>query len=115
MGGHVNSCQALLFQVVVFVGHNCYLGKFEVGELFTPCSLELKELAYKGWEARFMALGIKPGPMPSLERILQRKVEEASMRVGLKTYTPNNLSVSGTRLVFLKKIVLEQGKIGGNS
>jgi hypothetical protein len=58
-----------------------------------------------------MVLGIKPGPMPSLER----KVEEASMRVGLKTYTPNNLSVSGTRLVFLKKIVLEQGKIGGNS
>jgi hypothetical protein len=33
----------------------------------------------------------------------------------LKTYTPNNLSVSSARQVFLEKIVLEQGKIVGNS
>jgi hypothetical protein len=66
-------------------------------------------------DARFMVLTIKPGPMSSLERSLHRKVEEASTRAGLKTYTSNNLSVSGTRLIFQQKIVLEQGEIGGNS
>jgi hypothetical protein len=33
----------------------------------------------------------------------------------LKTYTPNNLSVSSARLVFQEKIVLEQGKTKGNT
>jgi hypothetical protein len=65
-------------------------------------------------KARFIVLAIKPGVMPSLERSHHRKVEEASTRAGLKTYTPNNLSVSGTRLVFQEKIVLEQGEIRGN-
>jgi hypothetical protein len=82
---------------------------------FTPSSLELVELAYKRREARFMVLTIKLGHMPSLERSLHRKVGEAGARAGLKTHTPNNLSVSGTRLVFQEIIVLEQGKIGGNS
>jgi hypothetical protein len=76
--------------------------------------LELGESAYKGREARFMVLAIKSDPMPSLERSLQREVEEACTRAGLKTYTPNNLLVSGARLVFQEKIVLEQEKIGGN-
>jgi hypothetical protein len=60
----------------------------------------LGELAYKGREARFMVPIIKPSSMPSPESSLQRKVEETSTRAGLKTYTPNNLSVSGPRLVF---------------
>jgi hypothetical protein len=77
--------------------------------------LELRESAYKGMEASFMVLAIEPGPMPSPEKSLQRKVEETSTRVGLKTYTPNNLSSSVARLVFQEKIVLEQGKIQGNS
>jgi hypothetical protein len=115
MGGHGDSCQALLFQMVDFVSQSCHLGVFEWGGLFTPCSLELEEPTYNGREARFMVLAIKPGPMPSPERSLHRKVEEASMRVGLKTYNPNNPMVSGTQLVFQEKIVLEQGKVGGNS
>jgi hypothetical protein len=53
--------------------------------------------------------------MPSLERSLQRMVVEASMRAGLKTYTPNTLSVSIARLVFQKKVVLEQGVNRRNS
>jgi hypothetical protein len=57
--------------------------------------MELRESAYKGREARFMVLAIKLGPMPSPEKSLQSKVEEDSMRAGLKTYTPINLSVSG--------------------
>jgi hypothetical protein len=50
-----------------------------------------------------MVLTIKPDHMPSPERGLHRKVEESSMRVGLKTYAPNNLSVSDTRLIFQEK------------
>jgi hypothetical protein len=99
MGGHADSCQAMLFQVVDFGGQSCYLWEFEWGGLFTPSSLELEESAYEGREARFVVLAIKPGPTPSLKRSLQRKVEEASTRAGLKTYNPNNLSVSGARLV----------------
>jgi hypothetical protein len=75
--------------------------------------LELGESAYKEREARFMVLAIEPSPMPSSERNLQRNIEKTSTRAGLKTYTPNNLSVSGAQLVFQEKIVLEQGKIGG--
>jgi hypothetical protein len=74
--------------------------------------LELRESTYKRREARFVVLRIKPGPMPSPERSLQRKVEEASTRVRLKTHTPNNLSVSSTRTS--GKIVLEHGEIRRN-
>jgi hypothetical protein len=88
MGSHANSCQALLFQVVDFVGQSCYLREFKWGGLLTPSSLELRESAYKGREARLVVLTIKPSPMPSPERSLQRKVKEANTRVGLKTYTP---------------------------
>jgi hypothetical protein len=105
----------MIFQVVDFGGQSCYLWEFEWGGLFTPSSLELEESAYEGREARFVVLTIKPGPTPSLKRSLQRKVEEASTRAGLKTYNPNNLSVSGARLVLQEKIVLRQGKIRRNS
>jgi hypothetical protein len=115
MGSHGDSRQALLFQLVNFVGRSCYMREFEWGGLFTPSSLELGESAYKRREARFMVLTIKPGPMPSPQRSLQRKVEEASTRASLETYTPNHLLVGGAQLVFQEKIVLEQGKIGGNS
>jgi hypothetical protein len=50
-----------------------------------------------------MVLAMKLGPIPSPERSLHRKVEEASTRAALKTYTSNNLTVSGTRLVFQEK------------
>jgi hypothetical protein len=104
MGGHADSCQALLFQVVNFVGQSCYLREFEWGELFTSSSLKFRELlAYKGRQARFMILAIEPGLMPSPKISLQKKVEEISTRAGLKTYTPNNLSVSGARSVFQEK------------
>jgi hypothetical protein len=47
MGGYADSCQALLFQVVDFIGQSCHMGEFEWGDLFTPSSLELRESAYK--------------------------------------------------------------------
>jgi hypothetical protein len=70
MGGHANSCQALLlFQVVDFVGQSCHLGEFEWGGLSTPSSLEHGEAAYKGREVGFMVLAIKPGPMRSRREV----------------------------------------------
>jgi hypothetical protein len=100
--------------VVDFVGQGCYLGEFEWSGFFTPSFLELRESAYKRREVGLMVFAIKLGPMPSLKRSLHRKIEEAGARAGLKTHAPNNLSVSGTQLVFEKKIVLEHGKGGGN-
>jgi hypothetical protein len=60
-----------------------------------------------------MVLAIEPGPVPSPERSLHRKIEEASTRACLKTHAPNYFSVSCTQLVFQDEIVLEQGKVGG--
>jgi hypothetical protein len=113
MGGHADSSQASLFQVVDFVGQSCNMGEFEWGGFFTPTSLELGDSVYKGREARFMVLVIKPDSMPSLERRLHIKIEEVGVRAGLKTHAPNNLSVSGTQLVLQEKIVFEQGEIRG--
>jgi hypothetical protein len=48
--------------------------------------------------------------VPSLKRCLHRKIKEASVRVGLKTHTPDDLMVSGTQLIFQEKVILEQGK-----
>jgi hypothetical protein len=63
-------------------------------------------------EARFMVLTVEPCPVPSLKRSLHRKIKKAGARAGLKTHTPNDLTVSGTQLVFQEKVVLEQEKLG---
>jgi hypothetical protein len=63
MGGHADSCQALLLQKVDFVDQSCHLGEFEWSWLFTPSSLELEELANKMREARFMVHVVEPCPM----------------------------------------------------
>jgi hypothetical protein len=87
------------------------LREFEWSQLLAPSSLELEWSTYKRREGRLMVLAIEPCPMPSLEKSFQRKVEEASVRAGLKTYTPNNLSVSGTRVIFREKVVFEQREV----
>jgi hypothetical protein len=46
-----------------------------------------------------VVLTIEPCPMPSPKRGFQRKVEEASVRASLKTYTSDDLLVGGTRLI----------------
>jgi hypothetical protein len=96
MGDHAGSYEALLFQVVAFVCQSYNLGEFEWGGFFTPSSLELRESAYKGREARCMVLTIKQSPMPYPKRSLHMKIEEAGARAGLKTCACNNLSVSIT-------------------
>jgi hypothetical protein len=44
-----------------------------------------------------------------------QKVEEADVRAGLEAHAPNNLTVSGTRLVFQEKVILEQREIRQNA
>jgi hypothetical protein len=70
-------------------------------------------LTHKGREARFMSL--EPCPVPSPKRSLHRKIKEARARSGLKTHTPNDLTVSDTRLIFQEKLILEQEKIKRDS
>jgi hypothetical protein len=53
-----------------------------------PGPLKLRKPAYKGREAGFMVLIVKPDHVPS----------------------PDDLSVVGARLIFQEKIVLEQRK-----
>jgi hypothetical protein len=90
------------------------LGELEWTRLFAPSSLELREMAYEWREAGFMVLAIEPCSVPSTERSFQRKVEESSVRADLKTYSPNNLLVSGTRLGFQEEVVFEQREVGRN-
>jgi hypothetical protein len=114
MSNYAVSCQALLFQVVDFVGQSCNMGEFEWGRLFTPSPLEPRESANKGREAWFMVLTIEPCPVPSPERSLHGKIEKADARACLKTHTSNDLLISNARLIFEKKN-LEQGKVRENS
>jgi hypothetical protein len=59
------------------------LRSFEWSRLFTPCPLELGELAYKRREAGFMVLTVKPCFMLSPERNFQRKIKKTSTRASL--------------------------------
>jgi hypothetical protein len=38
---------------------------------------------------------------------LHQKVKKAGVRAGSETHAPDNLAVSGTRLVFQEKVILE--------
>jgi hypothetical protein len=62
-----------------------------------------------------MVFIVEPCPVPSLKRSLHRQIKEAGERVGLKTHTPNNHMVGGTRLIFQEKVILEQRKIRRDS
>jgi hypothetical protein len=115
MGGHADSSQVMLFQEIDFVGQGRDVGEFKRSRFFTASPLEFRELAHKGREARFMILAVEPRPMPTLERSLHRKINELGARMGVKTETPNDLTVSGTWLIFQEKVILEQGKIRRDS
>jgi hypothetical protein len=54
-------------------------------------------------------------PMPSPKRSFHGKLKKADTKTGLKTHTPNNLSVSGTRLIFQEKIILDQREVRRDS
>jgi hypothetical protein len=90
------------------------LGDLKWSRLFAPSSLELGEPAYEWREASFMVLAIEPCHMPSLKRGFHEKIKEASTRVSLKTYAPNDLSVGGTRLILQEEIIFEQRDVGRN-
>jgi hypothetical protein len=105
MGGHVDSCQVVLFQEIDFVGQGRDVGEFKRSMFFTPSSLEFKESAHKGRETSFMILTVEPRHVPSPQRSLHRKIKKAGARAGLKTHTPNDLMVSGTRLILQEKVI----------
>jgi hypothetical protein len=88
MGGHAHTYQTFLIQGVDLVDQGSQLSNFERSRLFTPGSLELKELAYNGREARFMILTVEPCDMPSPERILHGKTKETNTRSSLEACTP---------------------------
>jgi hypothetical protein len=113
MGGQTDSSQATLFQEIHFVGQGYDMGEFKRSRFFTPRPLKFRESAYKRREAGFMVLTAEPHHVPSSKVSLHRKVKEADMRAGLETHAPNNLAVSGTRLVLQEKVILEQRKLGG--
>jgi hypothetical protein len=107
MGGHTDYSQVTLFQEINLVGQGRNIGEFKRSRFFTPRPLKFRESANKRREAGFMVLIVEPCPVPSLKGSLHRKVKEASTRAGLETHTPDNLVVSGTRVVFQEKVILE--------
>jgi hypothetical protein len=113
MGSHTDSSRATYFQEIHFVGQGHDMGEIKRSRFFTPRPLKFRESAYKRREAGFMFLIVEPRYVPSPKVSLHRKVMEADTRAGLETHTPNNLVVSGTRLVLQEKVILEQMKLGG--
>jgi hypothetical protein len=77
--------------------------------------LKFREPAYKRREVGFMVLVVEPCLVPSPKGSLHQKVKEAGTRAGLETHAPNNLTISGTRLVFQEKVILQQRKIRRNA
>jgi hypothetical protein len=114
MGGYTHACQALLFQDVDLVNQCSHLRSLEQSRLFTPGSLELGELSYKGGEAGFVGLAVEPCFVPSPEGIFQWKIKKTTTRASLKANTAYDFPVCDTQLVFQKEIVFEQGKIWRN-
>jgi hypothetical protein len=64
---------------------------------------------------RVMVFIVEPCLVPSSKQGFQGKIKEAGVRVDFETHTCNNLSVSGTRLILQKEIVLEYREIRRNS
>jgi hypothetical protein len=115
MGGYANFGQVALFQGIDFVGQSSDVREFKRSRLCDPTPLVFRESAYKGRQVGFMVLTIEPGHVPSLKRSHHREFKKATSRVSLETHTLNNLSVSGTRLIFQEKIIFEQREAGRDS
>jgi hypothetical protein len=115
VGGYVDSGQNMLFQGNNLVSQGSDMKEFERCGFFAPCPLKFRESAYKGRQLWFMVLIVEPRLVPSLKRGLHAILKKADVWVGMETHTPNNLSVSGTRLIFQEKIVLEQREVRRDS
>jgi hypothetical protein len=100
VGGHIDSSQATFLQEVSLVGQGRDMGEFKRSRFFTPRPLKFRELAYERREAGFVVLTVEPCPMPSSKGSLHQDVNEASVKAGLETHSPDNLAFSDTRLIF---------------
>jgi hypothetical protein len=58
-----------------------------------------------------MVFTVKPLLVLSLEGRFEREIKEVAIRTGLDADTTNDFSLSCTRLVFQKEIVLKEWKI----
>jgi hypothetical protein len=104
----------MLLQGIDRVGQSSDVREFNRGRLFTPSPLVFGESAYEGREARFMVLTTKPSHVPSPKRSLNWEFKKATSRASLETHTPDNFSVTGTRLIF-QKVMFEQWEIRRDS
>jgi hypothetical protein len=100
MGGYTDSYQPALLQGIYLAGQSGDVREFDRSRIFGPSPLVLGESTYEGGEAGFMVLTIEPSPVPPSKKILHWEVKKAALRASLETHTPDNLSVSGTRLIF---------------
>jgi hypothetical protein len=69
----------------------------------------------KGGEAGFVVLTVESCliPPPPPKGSFHRNLKEAGTRAGLEAHPSDNLTVSGTRLVFQEEEIFEQRKVGG--
>jgi hypothetical protein len=103
MGGYTDSYQVTLHQGIDLVGQSSDVREFNRSWLFDPGPLVFRESAYEGRDVGFMVLTIEPAPVPSSKKSLHWEFEKDASRASLETHTPDNLSVSGTRLIFWEK------------
>jgi hypothetical protein len=66
----------------------------------------------EGGGARFMVFTVELGPMSSLERSLQRKIEKVAMWVRLDANTTNDLLLGRARLILQEEVMFEEWEIG---
>jgi hypothetical protein len=115
MGSYAESCQATLFQGIDLVGQSSNVREFNRSRLFETSTLVFRESSYEGREAGFMVLTIELGLVPSSKGSLHWEFKKAPSRVSLEIHTIDNLSVSGTRLIFQEEVTFEQREVRRDS
>jgi hypothetical protein len=107
MGSYADSCRAALLQGIDLVRQSSDVGEFNESRPFAPSPLEFRKSAYEGGEAGFMVLTVEPGPVPSSKGSFHWKFKKAAMMAGLEAHAPDDLPVSGTRLIFQEEVIFE--------
>jgi hypothetical protein len=62
-----------------------------------------------------MVLIVEPRHVPSPKGSLHWEVQEVDTRVSLETHTADNPTVSGARLIFQEKVILQKRKVRRNA
>jgi hypothetical protein len=67
----------------------------------------VREMTDEQGKTQLMVLAVEPLLVPTLERSLQGKVEEETVRVGLDPHDAHYLTLGGTGLILQEEIMLE--------